>query len=201
MARPKEFSEIDALDAAVDCFWKHGFTASSVRELGQQMGVSSPSLYNAFGDKQALFAQALERYLDQTVRERIGRLERSLPPDKAVRAFITEVVKRALGDTDRRGCLLINSALEAGRDTPDLSRSIAGYLGEIEAFFRRSFRKAQAEGKVVSSHKPEDLARMLLGILLGLRVISRVNPDRTLVEGMAFTALALLEGPSRQMRN
>ena len=52
MARPKEFSEIAALDAAVDCFWQRGYEATSMRDLAASMGISAPSLYNAFGDKQ-----------------------------------------------------------------------------------------------------------------------------------------------------
>ena len=52
MPRPKEFSEIAALDAAVDCFWQRGYEATSMRDLAASMGISAPSLYNAFGDKQ-----------------------------------------------------------------------------------------------------------------------------------------------------
>ena len=72
MPRPKEFSEIAALDAAVDCFWQRGYEATSMRDLAVSMGISAPSLYNAFGDKQTLFARALERYLDCGARDRFG---------------------------------------------------------------------------------------------------------------------------------
>ena len=70
MARPKEFSEIAALDAAVDCFWQHGYEATSMRDLAASMGISAPSVYNTFGDKQSLFARALELYLDSDARDR-----------------------------------------------------------------------------------------------------------------------------------
>ena len=87
MARPREFSETVALEAAVDSFWQRGYEATSMRDLATTMGLSAPSLYNAFGDKQALFARALEHYLDCTTRDRLSRLETSLPPKKAIKCF------------------------------------------------------------------------------------------------------------------
>lgn len=200
MARPREFDDTAVLDAAIDCFWAGGFAATSVRDLGERMGISGPSLYNAFGDKHGLFIQAIERYLDQTMRERIRRLEGSMAPAAAIRAFFAEVVKRALGDPERRGCFLLNVALERSND-PALGDSIAGYLGEIEAFFRRQVAAGQADGSIASGQTATDLARMLLGVILGLRVIARVNPSRALIEGMARTALAALDpAPARKRR-
>ena len=75
MARPREFDETIALEAAIECFWQRGYEATSVRDLADKMGISAPSLYNAYGDKHALFVQALERYLDHSTRARIKRLE------------------------------------------------------------------------------------------------------------------------------
>jgi TetR/AcrR family transcriptional repressor of nem operon len=70
---------------------------------------------------------------------------------------------------------------------------IADRLGEIEAFFRRSIKAAQAEGTVSPNRSPEDLARLLLGVLLGIRVLARAKPNRALLEGVARPALALLD--------
>ena len=78
MPRPREFDETSALEAAVQCFWQHGFEATSLRDLTASMGLTAPSLYNAFGDKEKLFARALDQYLDRTTRGRLRRLEESL---------------------------------------------------------------------------------------------------------------------------
>lgn len=198
MARPREFDDVAVLDRAVDCFWARGFAATSIRELSDEMGISGPSLYNAFGDKHGLFVQAIERYLDRTLRERVGRLDTATPMD-AVRAFFSEVVKRALGDPDRRGCFLLNVALERAND-PALGDSIAGYLGELETFFRRKIAAGQADGTISTHRSATDLSRMLLGVILGLRVIARVNPSRVLIESMAKTALAALEPAAPKRR-
>src|SRR5271168_4840950 len=100
MARPREFDEATALEAAIECFWHRGYEATSVRDLANKMGISAPSLYNAYGDKRALFAQALEHYLDRSTRMRIKRLEDSLPPKTAIRRFIEEIIERSVNDRE-----------------------------------------------------------------------------------------------------
>src|SRR5579863_581224 len=108
MARPREFDDAAALDAAMDCFWRDGYEATSVRGLAAHMGITGTSLYNAFGDKCALFCLVLQRYAERSTRERIARLESTRPPKEAIRAFLGEIVERSLDDLDRRGCLLVN---------------------------------------------------------------------------------------------
>ena len=193
MGRPRAFDDEAALDAAITCFWHRGYEATSVRDLAAAMGICGTSLYNAFGDKRALFERALERYLEVTTRERIRRLETTLPPKRAARAFIEEVIARALDDGDRRGCFLINSALEVAPHDRALGAVIATHLGEIEGFFRRCVEAGRADGSVPPGRAADDIARLLLGVLLAIRVLSRVKPDRALMEGVARPALALLD--------
>ncbi len=192
MARPREFDEVTALEAAMECFWHRGYEATSVRDLADKMGISAPSLYNAYGDKHALFVQALEHYLDHSARALIKRLENSLPPKRAVRRFIEEIIERSVNDCERRGCFLINSALEVAPHDRELGALIADRLAEIEAFFYRSIKTAQAEGAVPRNRVAKDLARLLLGVLLGILVLARSKPERALLEGVARPALALL---------
>ena len=192
MARPREFDETTALEAAIECFWQHGYEATSVRDLAARMGISGPSLYNTYGDKHALFVRALERYLDQSTRARIRRFEDGLPPKQAIRGFIAEIIDRSVKDRERRGCFLINSALEVAPHDKRLGALIADRLAEIEAFFYRSIQTAQTEGAVPKDRNAKDIARLLLGVLLGIRVLARSNPERALLEGVARPALALL---------
>ena len=193
MARPREFDEMTALEAAIECFWQNGYEATSVRDLAEKMGLSAPSLYNAYGDKRALYERALEHYLDQSARALIKRLEESLPPKQAVRQFIEEIIRHSVNDPERRGCFLINSALEVAPHDRELRVFVADRFAEIESFFRRSIKAAQAEGTVPQNRAAKDLARLLLGVLLGIRVLARSKPERALLEGVARPALALLD--------
>ena len=195
MGRPREFNEVAALEAAVNCFWQRGYEATSMRDLTASMGLTAPSLYNAFGDKQALFARALERYLDCTTRDRLHRYETSLPPKRAIRQFFTEIIDHSINDRERKGCFLVNSALEVAPHQSELRAVIAEQFGEIEGFFKRCIRAAQADGTAPSVVDVNDTARLLLGVLLGIRVLARSTPKRSLLEGVLRPALALLDLP------
>ncbi|MEX2034684.1 MAG: TetR/AcrR family transcriptional regulator [Xanthobacteraceae bacterium] len=193
MARPRTFEEASALDAAMNCFWRRGYQATSVRDLASAMGIGGTSLYNAFRDKRTLFVRALERYMDGATRERIARLEQTLPPKQAVQRFIGDIIERSVNDPDRRGCFLINSALEVAPHDPELGAEIARRLSEIEGFFRRAIKAGQTDRTIPRDRDARDLARLLLGVLLGIRVLARSKPERALLEGVARPALALLD--------
>jgi TetR/AcrR family transcriptional repressor of nem operon len=193
MARPREFEDQEALDAAIQCFWARGYEATSVRDLADSMGITGASLYNAFGDKRSLFRRALERYAERSFRDRVKRLE-GLAPRQAIGAFFAEVVERSLNDRRRKGCMLVNSALEVAPHDAEFRGVVAGVLTEVEAFFRRSVEAGQADGTIAARQSADDLARLLLAALLGIRVLARVRPERDLLQGLVRPVFALLDG-------
>jgi TetR/AcrR family transcriptional repressor of nem operon len=200
MARPREFDEGAALDAAVECFWRRGYEATSLRDLTASMGLTAPSLYNAFGDKEELFARALDRYLDRTTRDRLRRLEETHAPKEALHRFFGEIVEHSINDRQRKGCFLVNSALEVAPHHADCRAVIAAQFTDLEAFFKRCISAAQADGTAPSEIDAEDTARLLLGVLLGVRVLARSKPDREVLEGLVRPALALLDAPRRKTK-
>lgn len=194
MGRLKAFDETRALDAAVDCFWSRGYEATSIRDLADAMRIGGTSLYNAYGDKRALFARSLQRYADRSMRERIARLEASHRPKEAIRAFLAEIIDRSVKDPDRKGCLLVNSALDVAPHDAEIGKVVGGYLDELRAFFRRNIEAARAAGQVSRAIDAEDVSAHLLGVLAGIRVLARTGAKRKLLEAVARPALDLLEG-------
>lgn len=186
------------LDAAVACFWARGYEATSIRDLIERTGVTGASLYNAFGDKRALYRRALDHYVGGSIVDRIRRCE-ALPPRAAIDAFFAEILKRSLADRERKGCMLVNAALELGAlelgpDGPGHAALVADALARIEEFFRQCVEAGQADGTIARSLPAPTLARHLLGVLAGLRTLSRVRPERLLLEDMVRGAFALLDG-------
>ena len=198
MARPREFDEGAVLDAAVLCFWKQGYEATSVRDLVARTGITAASLYNAFGDKRGLYQKALDHYVEASVADRIRRCE-ALPPRQAIEAFFGDIVTRSLNDRDRKGCMLVNAALDGTPQDPAFRKVVAGVLVSIEAFFQASISAGQADGSITRSLQAETLAQNLLGVLMGIRVLARVRPERSLLEGVAVPALALLRVASDEI--
>jgi len=166
-----------------------------MRDLAASMGLTAPSLYNAFGDKQTLYARALERYLDSTTRDRLRRYETSLPPKEAIYQFFAEIVDQSIKDRKRKGCFLVNSALEVAPHQSELGAVISKQFADIEAFFKRCILAAQANGTAPRGVDATNTARLLLGALLGIRVLARSASDRSLLGGVVAPALALLELP------
>ena len=187
MARPREFDEGAVLDAAVQCFWARGYESTSVKDLMERTGLTAASLYNAYGDKRAMFRIALDHYIERSIGVRIQRCE-ALAPRDAIRSFLDDILRRSLGDRERKGCLVVNSALELAPHDPGFREVIAGALKQIESFFLTCVEKGQADGTIASS-------RPALGVLMGVRVLARVRPERPLLEGVVSTALASLDGP------
>ena len=192
MARPREFDEEAVLDAAVQCFWEHGYEATSVRDLIQKTGITGASLYNAFGDKRALYQKALDHYVEDSVLDRIRRCE-ALAPREAINAFFAEIVRRSLDDHQHKGCMLVNAALDVAPNDPGFQRIVAAVLIRVEQFFLGRIEAGQVDRTITRSLAAKTLAQHLLGVLMGIRVLARVRPERALLEGVVSGALALLD--------
>ena len=193
MARPREFDENAVLDAAVQCFWSRGYEATSIRDLIENTGLTGASLYNAFGDKKSLYQRALDHYVEGSIGDRIRRCEK-LPPLDGIDAFFEEIVRRSLTDRDRKGCMLVNASLETAPHDPAFRKAVTQVLSRIETFFLTRIEGGQFEGSIGRSLPAPLLAQHLLAVLMGIRVLARVRPERALLEGAVASAMALLLG-------
>jgi TetR/AcrR family transcriptional repressor of nem operon len=196
MPRPREFEELAVLDAAMLCFWEQGFEGTTVKDLVDKTGLTAASLYNAFGDKRALYQRTLDHYVESSVADRLRRCE-AMAPRAAIAAFFEEIIARSLSDADRKGCMLVNAALEIAPHDPAFRKVVADVLIHIEAFFLACVETGQAEGTISRVIPARQLAQHLLAVLLGIRVLARVRPEPCLLEGLVAPALALLDAAPR----
>lgn len=195
MARPREFDERQVLEAAGNAFWRNGYEATSTRDLVKVTGLTQPSLYNAFGDKRGLFRRALEHYLENSLRERMARAESSMTPGQAITGFLRETIERSVSDPQKRGCMLVNSALEVTPDDEEFREAIAAELAEMKAFFRRCMAAGHRSGEIPETVSADAAANMLLAVTLGMRVMARVTPERAVLSAPIAPTLALLGLP------
>jgi TetR/AcrR family transcriptional regulator, transcriptional repressor for nem operon len=193
VARPREFDEAAVLNAAMECFWQRGYDATSVRDLIEATGITGASLYNAFGDKRSIYERALGLYVETSIADRIRRCE-EMSPRQAIQSFFSEILDRSVAWADHRGCMLVNAAMEVAPRDLEFQLSVDGVLVQIEQFFLRSVMAGQADGTIKCTMNADDLARHLLGVLLGIRVLCRIRPDRRTLEAMVAPSLALLDG-------
>lgn len=195
MARPRQFDEAHVLTAAEEVFWSKGYEAASTRDLADSMGLTQASLYNAFGDKRRLYLKALHQYSSTRIGRRIALSEKAPSSGLVIVTYFTTIMEDSLADPLYRGCLLVNSALEASIDDPQQRAAIADETARIEAFFHKHIAAAQADGEIPATQSPEDLAKLLLSTQFGLRSLVRVRPDRELLNGILKPVMGILQLP------
>lgn len=190
----KQFDVEVALERAMDVFWNRGYEATSIQDLVEHMGVRRASLYATWSDKHALFLAALRRY-DRTMRrERLARLEERCGPREAIRELFEAFASGATPRRGaRRGCFLTNTALELSAHDRRVARIVAHSQQEIEAFFCRSIEKGQAAGEIAASVDPARTASGLLASLIGIAVLARSRPERSLLTHVVDDALRRLD--------
>jgi TetR/AcrR family transcriptional repressor of nem operon len=188
--RTKEFEPGEALDAAMQLFWRNGYAATSIRDLLDGMGIGYGSLYNTFGDKHALFLACLDRFREL----RTSWIDEVL--EDSGLSGIEEVFRRTVdglvGFEPRRGCLLANTAVELGPHDAEVAAKISRYVRHTEAVFERAVIRAQEAGEISADRDPRALARFLVNALHGLRVLARVGTDRAVLEDVVRVALDVL---------
>jgi TetR/AcrR family transcriptional repressor of nem operon len=195
VARPRQFDEKEVLSAAQEVFWSKGYEAASTRDLADSMGLTQASLYNAFGDKRGLYMKALQQYADSRLDKRFALSEEAPSSGLTIVTYFTTIMEDSLADPDYRGCLLVNSALEASADDPGRRAAIAAQIAHIESFLRRHLTIAQESGEIPATQSPEDLAKLLLSVQFGLRALVRVRPERELLNGLLRPVMEMLKLP------
>ncbi|MEQ8998414.1 MAG: TetR/AcrR family transcriptional regulator [Coleofasciculus sp. B1-GNL1-01] len=193
MARHKEFDQEEALEKAMETFWCYGYEGTSIQVLVKNMGINRGSLYDTFGDKRALFQAAIAHYDQTVVKDAIARLE---APDASKSAIVNHfytLIDRAVTDVQRRGCLITNTAVELCPHDPDTATRIATNLKRIEQAFYQVLVRAKEKGELSDKHDLNALASFLTCTLQGLRVSSKVNPDREALRSIAQVALSVLD--------
>lgn len=189
MPRPKQFDPEEALERAMGVFWRQGFEATTVQDLVAGMGINRASLYSTFGDKQQLFAAALEHYAQSAGRELIDLLEREGPADEVLRAALGQVVEWQAGEETPLGCFVTNSAMELCARCPETSGKVQASLARLEEAFRALVARGQAAGALSSARSAEDLAGFLCVVTQGLVVLGKARMPRVALDQAVEVAL------------
>lgn len=203
MSRPKAYNETELLDQAMEAFWTRGYDRTSIQDLVGQTGVNRASLYGAYPDKRTLFIAGIKRYLDLVVEDNVRRLHSVEPASEAVRQFFLKLVEAPV-ERLRRGCLLTNSAVEIGMEDGEVAALIRGAFDRVEQAICERLTEAQRTSQFAKGAEPRALARLLIAVLQGIRVMARVGVDREVMRQAVSSALALVpsgqSGPRRIAR-
>lgn len=188
MARTKEFDADVVLRAAMDLFWRRGYEATSMQDLVDHLGIGRGSIYATFGSKHELYLLALDRYAQESGDHALEILSRPGPALPAVRELVEGFVAGAL--TDRKGCLVTNTAVECAHDAP-VARRVRSNWDGLETVVAGALVRARNQGELSEGKDPRALARFLVTVVQGLQVLAKV-PDERRMRDAVDQALSLL---------
>jgi len=193
MARHKEFDRDEALHKAMEVFWSRGYEAASVNDLVRHMGINRQSLYDTFGDKHALYLQALDRYREVEGRRMFEILDRPGSVKKALRQLFQGVVEGSFCGGQRRGCFVGNAMSElAGRCKATAAKTCSNMAAAEEALYRALLRGKKA-GEIEGGRDFRAVARFLYSSLQGLQLMAKATRDRKTLEDVVKVTLSVLD--------
>ncbi|MFH9722018.1 TetR/AcrR family transcriptional regulator [Streptomyces sp. NPDC017254] len=194
MARTKEFDPDAALRAALELFWARGYEATTMSDLVEHLGVGRASIYATFGNKHELYLKAMDRYLETRDPRLVEELSAPGPALPAVRALVRRFAAEASAEGQRlNGCFVTNSAAELGPHDTAVARRVELSWEQVETLLYAALTRARAGGELAAGRDPRALARMLLVLLQGVRVVGKVSSDPARVRDAAEQALSLLD--------
>ncbi|MTD54475.1 TetR/AcrR family transcriptional regulator [Amycolatopsis pithecellobii] len=187
MSGRKQFDVDEALDKAMRQFWEHGFAETSIDTLGKAMGLGRGSLYGTFGDKDALFRQALVRYsASYEHRYDLALAEHPDDPVAAIEAFFGVILDRIADPDVPGGCLVIQSAAQGSALSPEARDAVRGALTAQRRRVRRALEPASA---TVDASVLDDLALLVTGVQQAIVVQSRSAASPEELRSLARTAV------------
>jgi AcrR family transcriptional regulator len=167
--RPRAFDRETALDRALEVFWRQGYEGASVAELTKTMGINPPSLYAAFGNKEGLFRQALDRYVEKgSVYLREAMAEPTARA--AVERLLRDGAERLTDPCTPNGCMLVSGALSCSEAADDVREELASRRAGVEMALRERFVRARTEGDLPDDADPAALARYIATVSQGMSV-------------------------------
>jgi AcrR family transcriptional regulator len=188
MGRPRAFDRDKVLDQALHVFWERGYEGTSIADLTEAMGINPPSLYAAFGNKETLFREALDRY--EARRDEIMAEAFAAPTAREAMTRLLEGTADRLSDKDKpRGCLMVQGALCGGEECDAVKRDLASRRAAGEAMIRERLKRAKREGELPKDADPAALARFVSTVMQGMAVQAAGGATRKELRTIADMAL------------
>jgi AcrR family transcriptional regulator len=193
--RPRAYDADTALKRATDTFWRTGYSGTSLDSIAAATGMNPPSLYAAFGNKRALYLEALTHYWELS----LAATREALAQDRPLAESLMAAYEAALsiyfsGRGPARGCFVIGTAVTETVDDPDIRKSVAAGLRLIDADFEARFSAARDKGELKDDADPAALAILASATMHSIAVRVRAGTPRAELREMARKAVSVICG-------
>ncbi|MDH5762065.1 MAG: TetR/AcrR family transcriptional regulator [Nitrospinota bacterium] len=199
MPRHKEYDREEVLDRALKVFQTKGFEGTSVQDLVKATGLNRFGMYNAFGSKEGLFLEVMDRYRNEVATRGLEILLAEPRGLKNIRAYFDEMIKN-YSNGKAQGCLITNTAVETPGVCKTASRKVQKVFKQLEDAFHASLTGAQQAGEIPCNTDLRARACFLVGITQGLGVFCRAKTAREQMETFVTVALEGLSQESKKVK-
>lgn len=191
IGRPRTFDRDAAIRQAMHLFWQHGYEATSLSLLkaGIGGGISAPSFYAAFGSKESLFREVVERYVDTYGQVNASLWDDSLPPRQAIELALRRSVQMQTRRSHPKGCLLVLSASTCSPAHETVQKLVASQRERTRKGFQRCVQRAVEEGGLASTTDVRAFAASFQCFLLGLSIQARDGVPGTVLDAAVTEVL------------
>lgn len=191
--RPREFDPAEALDRAVEMFWRDGFEGVDVDRIARSVGVTKPSLYRLFGDKASLFLRALQRYGETVGAAPLAAFQSEPHIVDAVQALLEGSVIAGTSETGPKGCLMACVAVVQAAHSPEIRAAITRGLTGLAEMLERRFEQGASNGALPAIPSARARSRLVVDLMQGLLLRARagVPRDELLEDARGYVSLVL----------
>ena len=193
MPRVKLFNENEVLTKAMNLFWKQGYSATSAQDLVTHLGISRASLYDTFGDKEQLFKKSLALYRKTNIEGLTIFFQNRLDVRKAFSELFDIAIQEAVNDKEKKGCFVVNTTTELIPNDESLLDALICNKRDIESLFFKVLNKGKEAGQLKTNQDSRSLASFFYTIYSGIRVVSKVCPNKKELSDSINIALSLLD--------
>lgn len=193
--RPRDYDRQAALQRATETFWKTGYSGTSLDSLSAATGMNPPSLYAAFGNKRALYLEALAYYWQISLAATREALAADRPLGEALMlAYDAALSFYFSAKGARRGCFVVGTAVTESLDDPEIRKSVAAGLRMIDADFEARFRQALERGELKKEADPAALAVLASATMHTIAIRARAGTPRDELMEIARKAVSIICG-------
>jgi AcrR family transcriptional regulator len=189
--RPREFDADQALDRAIDVFWRQGYDGTSITDLTASIGISAPSLYAAFGNKRQIFDKVMDRYMQTRLARRAEALSLD-DPVEASRKYLEGVVLDGTMPDHPKGCLMVGGALVCSDTNRDVADQLATLRIDVRNDLQRLFTRAIKAGRLPADADAASLGAYVAAVAQGICVEASNGASRQSLMKVVEVALSAL---------
>jgi AcrR family transcriptional regulator len=188
--RPREFCVDTALAAALRVFWSKGYEGASLNDLTEAMGITRPSLYAAFGNKEALFRKTLDLYEEEKLCYMSKSLEQPTAREVA-RHLLRGSMENQTSKSEPHGCLGVISSVACGAEAECIRQEVLERGKVAKRALIERFERAKDEGDLPATADVEGLTSFIYAIMQGMAVQAGAGATREDLERLIDTSMAM----------